>query len=73
MVYGGSIAPDNEMGDRLEKVLEERRRIRETGRGGRIVVKRFPTSEDPLRVLVGKKLFPRHVPIEELEEKLETR
>ncbi len=71
--YIRSIAPDNEMADRLEKVLEERRRIRETGRGGRIVVKRFPTSEDPLRVLVGKKLFPRHVPIEELEEKLETR
>lgn len=45
----------------------------ETGPGGRIVVKRFPTSKDPLRVLVGKKPYPRHVPIEELEEKLETR
>ncbi len=61
------------MADGLEKVLEERSRIRETGRGGRIVVKRFPTSEDSLRVLVAKKPYLRHVPIEELEEKLETR
>ncbi len=45
----------------------------ETGQGGRIVVKRFPTFKDPLKVLVGKKPYPRHVPIEELEEKLETR
>ncbi len=47
--------------------------IVETGPGGLIVVKRFPTSKDPLKVLVGKKPYPRHVPIEELEEKLETR
>ena len=47
--------------------------IVETGPGGRIVVKRFPTSKDPLKVLVGKKPYPRHVPIEELEEKLEAR
>ena len=45
----------------------------ETGTGGRIVVKRFPTSKNPLKVLVGKKPYPRHVRIEELEEKLETR
>jgi AbrB family looped-hinge helix DNA binding protein len=44
----------------------------ETGPGGRIVVKRFPMSKDPLKVLVGKKKYSRHVPIEELEEKLET-
>lgn len=45
----------------------------ETGPGGRIIVKRFPTSKDPLGVLVGKKPYPRHVPVEELEEKMETR
>ena len=47
--------------------------IVETGPGGRIVVKRFPTSKDPLKVLVGRKPYPRHVPVEELEEKLESR
>ena len=45
----------------------------ETGRAGRIVVKRFPTSKEPLKVLVGKRPYSRHVPIEELEEKLESR
>ncbi len=45
----------------------------EAGPGGLIVVKRFPTSKDTLRVLVGKKPHPCHVPIEEFEEKLETR
>ncbi len=47
--------------------------IVETGPGGRIVVKRFPTTKDPLKILVGKKPYPRHIPIRELEEKLETR
>ena len=45
----------------------------ETGPGGRIIVKRFPTAKDPLKILIGKKPYPRHVPIEELEEKLEAR
>lgn len=45
----------------------------ETGPGGRIVVKRFPTSRDPLKVLVGRKPSSHHVPIDELEEKMETR
>jgi antitoxin PrlF len=45
----------------------------ETGPGGRIIVERFPTAKDPLSVLVGKKPSHRHVPIEELEEKLEER
>ena len=45
----------------------------ETGPRGRIIVKRFPTSKDPLKVLIGKKPYPRHVPVEELEKKLEAR
>lgn len=45
----------------------------ETGSAGRIIVKRFPTSKDPLKVLIGKRPYPRHVPIAELEEKLEAR
>lgn len=45
----------------------------ETGPGGRIIVKRFPTSKNPLKVLIGKKTYPRHVPVEELENKLEAR
>lgn len=47
--------------------------IVETGPGGRIVVKRYPTSKDPLKTLIGRKPYPRHVPINELEEKMETR
>ncbi len=47
--------------------------IVETGPGGGIVVKRFPTTKDPLKILVGKKPYPRHIPVQELEEKLETR
>ncbi len=46
--------------------------IVETGTGGRIVMKRFSTLRNPMNVLVGKKPYPRHVPIEELEENLET-
>jgi len=45
----------------------------ETGPGGRIVLKRFPTKKDPLKILVGKKPYPRHIPIQELEDKLENR
>ncbi len=45
----------------------------ETGSRGRIIVKRFPISKDPMSVLVGKKSYGRHVPIDELEEKMETR
>ena len=45
----------------------------ETGSGGRIIVKRFPTSKDPLKALIGKKPYHRHVPIGELEERLEAR
>ena len=38
-----------------------------------IVLRRFRRVKDPLKALVGKKPFPRHVPIEELEEKKEAR
>ncbi len=40
--------------------------IVETGPGGRIVVKQFPSTKDPLKVLVGKKQYLRHIPVEEL-------
>jgi len=36
-------------------------------------VKRFRTTKDPLKILVGKKPYRRHVPVDELEEKLESR
>lgn len=46
----------------VEKVSEEE-----------IILRRFKRVKDPLRVLVGERPFPRHVPIEELEEKVEAR
>jgi AbrB family looped-hinge helix DNA binding protein len=36
-----------------------------------LTVKRFRVVKEPSRVLVGKRKFKRHVPIEELEEKIE--
>jgi len=41
--------------------------------GGVIIIKRFRRVKDPLKALIGKTTFPRHVSIEELEEKAETR
>ncbi len=38
-----------------------------------ILVRRFHVTKDPLKILVGKKPYHRHVPVEELEEKLESR
>ena len=38
-----------------------------------IRLKRFPSVADPLEVLIGKRTYKRAVPIEELEEKLESR
>ena len=38
-----------------------------------IVIKRFRRVKDPLKVLVGKTPSVRHVPVEEFEEKAETR
>ncbi|KPV62682.1 MAG: SpoVT / AbrB like domain protein [Candidatus Bathyarchaeota archaeon BA2] len=38
-----------------------------------IVVRRFRRVKEPLRMLVGKNVSSRHVPIEELEEKAEAR
>jgi AbrB family looped-hinge helix DNA binding protein len=35
-------------------------------------VKRFRMVKDPLRVLVGKRKFERHVPVAEFEEKAES-
>ncbi len=40
--------------------------------GKEIIIKRFRTIKDPLRVLIGTKKS-KHVPIEELEEKAELR
>jgi len=40
---------------------------------GEIVIKRFRRVEDPLKVLIGRTSSARHVSIEELEEKAETR
>ena len=37
-----------------------------------VIIKRLPKDEDPLKVLIGKRpLFDRHIPIDELEEKME--
>jgi len=36
-------------------------------------VKRFRTTKDPLKILAGKKPYRRHVPVDELEGKLESR
>jgi AbrB family transcriptional regulator (stage V sporulation protein T) len=38
-----------------------------------IIIRRFRRFKEPLKVLIGKKVSDRHVPIEELEEKIETR
>jgi len=38
-----------------------------------IILKRFRRMKEPLKVLVGKTPSARHIPIEELEEKAETR
>ena len=38
-----------------------------------IIIRRFRRVKEPLKVLIGKKVSDRHVPIEELEEKIETR
>ena len=38
-----------------------------------IVVKRFRRLKDPLKVLIGKTASTRHIPVEEIEERAETR
>lgn len=38
-----------------------------------VVVRRFRRIKEPLKVLIGTKPFERHIPVEELEEKVETR
>lgn len=38
-----------------------------------IVIKRFRKVKEPLKVLVGKTASKRHIPVEEFEEKVETR
>jgi len=47
--------------------------ILESDSRDRIIVKRFRSTKDPLSVLIGKKPYHRHVPIRELEEKIESR
>lgn len=36
-----------------------------------IRLKRFSKIENPLKILIGKKMFDKHIPIEELEERME--
>ena len=38
-----------------------------------ILIRRLRRVKDSLRFLIGKKPYPRHIPIEELEEKAEAR
>jgi len=38
-----------------------------------ISIRRLGRVKDPLRFLIGEKPYPRHIPIEELEEKAEAR
>lgn len=38
----------------------------------RLTVKRFRVVREPLRILVGERRFKRHIPVEELEEKVES-
>ena len=38
-----------------------------------IRIRRFPRVEDPLGVLIGVEPFSRHVPVEELEDRIEER
>lgn len=47
--------------------------IVEEAPGGAILVRRFETAKDPLSILVGKKPYPRHIPVQELEEISENR
>ncbi len=36
-----------------------------------IRLKRFRRVGEPLKILIGKRMFARHIPVEELEEKME--
>ena len=38
---------------------------------GELIIKRFVSVKDPLKILIGEKKFKKHVPIEELEEMME--
>lgn len=38
-----------------------------------ILIRRFRKVKEPLKVLVGKTTLERHIPVEEFEEKAETR
>jgi len=38
-----------------------------------IRLKRFRRVGNPLKILVGKRMFDKHIPIEELEERMEER
>jgi AbrB family looped-hinge helix DNA binding protein len=38
-----------------------------------ILLKRSPRVSDPLSVLIGRKVYPRRVPVEELETKIESK
>jgi AbrB family looped-hinge helix DNA binding protein len=38
-----------------------------------IIIRRFRRVQEPLKVLIGRKPLDRHIPVEKLEEKAETR
>ena len=38
-----------------------------------ILLKRYPRVADPLKTLIGSRMFPQKIPVEELEEKIESR
>lgn len=46
--------------------------IVEIGGNDEIKLKRFRNIKEPLKILIGEKVSRRHIPVEELEEKMES-
>jgi len=46
--------------------------IVEIGGNDEIKLKRFRNIKEPLKILIGEKVSGRHIPVEELEEKMES-
>ena len=38
-----------------------------------ILLRRYPSVSDPLKTLIGRKVSPQKIPVEELEESIESR
>jgi len=45
--------------------------IVELGKENEIKLRRFRQVKNPLKTLIGRKTFSRHIPVEEIEEKAE--